>query len=405
MNDSFLYHAFGVRGYTYKSLAYKDNAIILRLQHKEQKHCECPHCHSPLKIHYGNRMRQIRSLPIGSKPMFFEIDVPRYKCKHCARVWQADVPFTHGNVSYSFRLSRYVIELLRLGLPIQDVANHLCMSWGTVKEIHKRYLRQHYAHPDIRHTRRIGIDEFATHKGHIYKTIVVDLDTGHIIHTGDGKGKEALTRFWKRVEKYKVHIEVVTSDMSAAYISSVMENAPNATHVYDHFHVVKLMNEAVDQIRRNVYKQETEFEKRKLIKGSRWLLLRKDTDKFDEMEKSRLQNILSTNEPLFKAYYMREDLDMVWQQENKQEAEKQLEYWWRNAQNSGIPILQKVANSIYAYRTGIVAWYDCKTSNAKVEGINNKIKVMKRQAYGYRDDEYFNLRLLGLHDKTNSNLR
>ena len=298
-----------------------------------------------------------------------------------------------------------MIELLRLGLPIQDVANHLCMSWGTVKEIHKRYLRQHYAHPDIRHTRRIGIDEFATHKGHIYKTIVVDLDTGHIIHTGDGKGKEALTRFWKRVEKYKVHIEVVTSDMSAAYISSVMENAPNATHVYDHFHVVKLMNEAVDQIRRNVYKQETEFEKRKLIKGSRWLLLRKDTDKFDEMEKSRLQNILSTNEPLFKAYYMREDLDMVWQQENKQEAEKQLEYWWRNAQNSGIPILQKVANSIYAYRTGIVAWYDCKTSNAKVEGINNKIKVMKRQAYGYRDDEYFNLRLLGLHDKTNSNLR
>ena len=147
------------------------------------------------------------------------------------------------------------------------------------------------------------------------------------------------------------------------------------------------------------------MEKRKLIKGSRWLLLRKDTDKFDNKERNRLQNILLTNEPLFKAYYMREDLDMVWQQENKQEAEKQLEYWWKNAQNSGIPILQKVANSIYGYRKGILAWYDCRTSNAKVEGINNKIKVMKRQAYGYRDDEYFTLKLPGLHDKTNSNLR
>ena len=149
--------------------------------------------------------------------MFFEIDIPRYQCKHCEHVWQASVPFTHGNVSYSFRFSRYVIELLRLGLPIQDVAQHLFMSWGTVKEIHKRYLKQRYAYPDIRHIRRIGIDEFATHKGHIYKTIVVDLDTGIIVHVGDGKGKDALEKFWQKVRKHKVQIEVVTSDMSAAY--------------------------------------------------------------------------------------------------------------------------------------------------------------------------------------------
>ena len=405
MNDSFLYQAFGVKGYTYKKSAYKDNAIILHLRHKPLRSCQCPHCQSKEVIHYGKKYRQIRSLPIGSKPMFFEIDIPRYQCKHCEHVWQAPIPFTHGNVSYSFRLSRYVIELLRLGLPIQDVAHHLCMSWGTVKEIHKRYLKQRYAYPDIRHIRRIGIDEFATHKGHIYKTIVVDLDTGIIVHVGDGKGKEALEKFWRKVRKHNVQIEVVTSDMSAAYLSSVMENAPNAIHVYDHFHVVKLMNEAVDNVRRMVYKQEIEVEKRKLIKGSRWLLLRKDTDKFDDNERNRLQNILLTNEPLFKAYYMREDLDTIWQQQNKQEAEKQLEYWWKNAQDSGIPILQKVANSIYGYRRGILAWYDCHTSNAKVEGINNKIKVMKRQAYGYRDDQYFTLRLLGLHDNTNSNLR
>jgi transposase len=183
-----------------------------------------------------------------------------------------------------------------------------------VKDIHKRYLKQKYSYVNIKKVKRIGIDEFAVRKGHVYKTIVVDLDTGHIIYVGDGKGSEALDDFWKRVKRHEVEIELVTSDMSAAYIYSVITNAPNATHVYDKFHVVKLVHEAVDKVRRSIWKQETDLEKRDLIKGTRWMLLSKNLDKFDDKQKERFHNILATNEPLFKAYYLKEDIDQIWMQ-------------------------------------------------------------------------------------------
>lgn len=199
----------------------------------------------------------------------------------------------------------------------KDVSRHLRVGWNMVKDIHKKYLKSRYSRPDIRNVRRIGIDEFATNKGHVYKTIVVDLDTGRIIHVGEGKGKAALEEFWKRVRRNKAKIEIVTSDLSAAFIASVMENAPDAVHVYDKFHVVKLVNEAVDTVRRYVYAQETDLEKRKIIKGSRWLLLTKDKDVFDEYKKRRLDNILQTNTPLFHAYYLKEDLDQIWMQKAK----------------------------------------------------------------------------------------
>ena len=137
---------------------------------------------------------------------------------------------------------------------------------------------------------------------------MVDLDTGRIIYVGEGKGSDSLTAFWKRIKRKKIKIELVTSDMSAAYISSVKENAPDAIHVYDKFHVVEKVTEAVDKVRRSIWNQETDLEKRKVIKGSRWLLLTKDKDKFDDYAKNRLENILQTNEPLYKAYHLREYL-------------------------------------------------------------------------------------------------
>ncbi len=400
MNPSFLYHAFGVRQYQYYSTAYKDNAIYLKLKALTAKRCECPHCGSKSIIKYGVVNRNIHNLPIGGKATYLSLTIQRYQCKDCEKVYQSEIPFTHGSVSYTFRFSRYVLELLRIGGTITSVARHLGVGWDMVKDIHKRYLKQKYSHPDIRYVKHIGIDEFAVCKGHVYKTIVVDLDTGRIIHVGHGKGADALNTFWKRVRRNGVKIELVTSDMSAAYISSVMENAPEATHVYDKFHVVKLVNEAVDKVRRGVWRQEKDEEQRKLIKGTRWMLLSKDLDKFDAKQQERFKNILNTNEPLFKAYYLKEDIDQIWMQPTKQEGEKQLEYWCARARESKLPAMVKCANSLLAHRTGILAWYDKKVTNAMLEGTNNSVKVLKRKAYGYRDDEYFCLLLLAMKDET-----
>ena len=401
MESSFLYHAFGVsRDYQYHATEYKNNAIYLKLKSISLKNVKCPHCGGTHVIKYGVIHRNIHNLPIGSKRTFLTLTIQRYECKDCNKVFQADIPFTHGNVSYTYRFSHYILDLLRLGATIKDVSKHLGVGWDMVKDIHKRYLKRKYSHPDISKVKRIGIDEFAVRKGHVYKTIVVDLDTGRIIHVGDGKGSDSLTAFWKRVKRLGIEIELVTSDMSAAYISSVMENAPDAIHVYDKFHVVEKVTEAVDKVRRSLWNQEKDEEKRKVIKGSRWLLLTKDKDKFDDYAKNRLENILQTNEPLYKAYYLKEDLDQIWAQPNKEEAEKQLQYWCNRAHESKLPAMMKVANMLLSRRTGILAWYDCKVTNAILEGTNNKVKVLKRKAYGYRDDEYFILLLLGMKNET-----
>lgn len=402
MNDSLLYQAYGVKNYSYARTEYKSKAIFLHLKTISAKRRECPHCGGHHVIKYGIIRRQLHNLPFGSKPCYLSLQIQRYCCKSCGGVWQSDIPFTQGEVSYTHRFSSYVLDLLRMGNTIKDVARHLHVGWNMVKEIHKKYLKSKYSCLNIKEVRRIDIDEFATRKGHIYKTIVVDLDTGRIIHVGDGKGKEALRGFWQRVIRNKIDIQIVISDLSAAFIASVMENAPNAVHVYDKFHISKLVNEAVDVVRREVYAQETDLEKRSIIKGARWLLLRKDRDNFDEEKKNRLENILQTNKPLFHAYYLREDLDQIWMQSSKQQAEKQLIYWCERAKETKLTPFIKVANTIMAKRSGILAWYDAPVTNAMLEGINNKIKVMKRRAYGYRDQLYFKQLLMGLKDNTNA---
>lgn len=401
MEPSFLYHSFGIcRSYQYHATEYKDNAIILKLKSISLKKVKCSHCGGYHIIKYGIIHRKLHNLPIGKKKTFLSLTIQRYLCKDCKKVFQADIPFTHGNVSYTYRFSRYIIDLFRLGATISDIAKHLGVGWDMIKDIHKKYLKRKYANPDISKVKRIGIDEFAVRKGHVYKTIVVDLDTGRIIYVGDGRGSSSLTDFWKRLKRRDIQLELVTSDMSAAYILAVKENASEAIHVYDKFHVVQLVNEAVDKVRRSVWNQETDLEKRKLIKGTRWMLLSKNLDKYDEAARNRFENILQTNEPLFKAYYLKEDLCQIWMQKDKKAGEEQLKYWCERAQESKLPAMVKAANSLLAKRTGILAWYDCKVTNAILEGTNNKVKVIKRKGYGYRDDEYFNLLLLGMHDET-----
>ena len=405
MNASLLNHLQGVKDYTFSGSVYKDKRLFLNLFYNPKGFCHCPNCRSRKLIKYGKVHRDIRALPVGSTPTILHLTLQRYQCKKCHHVFLSRIPFTNGEASHTKKFQAYVLDLLRLGLTISAVARHLRINWHVVKDIHKAHLHKHYRNPNLKGLRCIGIDEFAVHKGQIYKTIVVDHETGRIVYVGNGRSKEALAKFWRRVKRLKVKIEVVSSDLSAAFISSVGQNAPDAIHVYDKFHIVQLVAQAIDKTRRSVYKQTTDMEQRKIIKGNRWILLRKDPEKLDKKYKKRLDNILETNKPLATAYYLYEDIDQIWMQKNKEEALGQLEYWCRQAQESKLYYFKKVAASLMARRTGISVWYDYQISNAGVEGINNKIKMIKRRAYGFRDEKYFELILLGLYDENNAIIR
>ena len=398
MNSSFLYHAWGLYNHRCVKEEYKGNTIILHLETKKRQKV-CPKCGERHLVKNGYRLRDFIGLPIGGKKTIIRMKVQRYKCKNesCDYDQQESIPFATGSRSYTHRFATYVVGLLK-AMTLKDTANLLNITWDTVKDIHLNYLERHYSSPSLKGVDCIGIDEFAVRKGHVYKTIVVDLRTGRILYVGEGKGADALDKFWERIRKKGVHIKYVATDLSAAFISSVYENCPDAIHVFDHFHVVKLMNDKLDDIRRVQYSMEKDINKRKVLKGTRYLLLKNGADIFDKEYKTRLDNALDLNKPLSQAYYLKEQLKEIWTQDNKQEAEDVMNDWIKQAEESKIPQLKNMANTLSAHRTGILAWYDCRISTGKVEGINNKIKVMKRTAYGFRDEKYFRLRLFALHD-------
>jgi transposase len=163
-------------------------------------------CKQQQTVRSGSRIRRIRSIPVGSKPVILEMKVQRIFCKRCKVTRQENLHLVTGKRGYSNRPGWLVVELSRTGT-IKDVARYLHLSWDPVKEIRKRYLYSHYNNPDITGVRHIGIGKFAVAKGQIYKMIVVDLDTGRVIYIGDGKGSQALDGFWAKVKKAGIRIE------------------------------------------------------------------------------------------------------------------------------------------------------------------------------------------------------
>ena len=188
-------------------------------------------------------------------------------------------------------------------------------------------------------------------------------------------------------------------DMSAGYWGAVMTHLPKAKIVFDHFHVIKLFNDKLSDLRRQLYREATDLMQKSVLKGVRWLLL-KNSENLDEEkdEKQRLKDALALNKPLATAYYLKDDLRRFWNQPGKAFATTFLDGWIRRANSTDIKVLHQMAKTLAAHRTGLLAYYDVMISSGPMEGTNNKIKTMKRQAYGFRDMEFFKLKILAIHE-------
>ncbi len=297
-------------------------------------------------------------------------------------------------------------------MTIEDVSRHLGLHWHTIKEIDKRNLSVKYKKPRLRDVEYLAIDEIAYKKGHKYKTIVYDLSAGRAVYVGEGRKAKSLDTFWKRLHSSGARVKAVATDMWEPYWSSVSKNVPNAKVVFDLFHIVKQYNKDLDHLRVQLYKSEPDKRKRNIIRGSKWMVLKNETNLSDDKNprthltpREHLDLALSINQPLATAYYMKENLKLIWQQKDYQSGLETFEYWCQQADESGIEMLQKFAEKLRYYKPGILNWYHHPISTGKLEGFNNKIKVLKRKAYGYRDDDYFALRILSLHDTRHALMR
>jgi len=399
MSTSLLYHGFGVRGYRYVATKYEQGSIIFVIERKPDTYC-CSECGSTHVWREGIVIRRFRAVPLGRKRVTLEARIPRLACQDCGVVRQAAIGFSEPRRTYTKSFERYVLELSRY-MTIKDVACHLGVSWDVVREIQKKYLHKRFGKPKLKHVKQIAIDEISTGKGHHYVTIVMDLKSGAVLHVGQGKGGDALTSFWIRLCASHAQVEAVATDMSPAYIEAVTANLPDAALVFDRFHVIKLYNDKLSDLRRDLHRQLADTMQKDVLKGVRWLLLKRP-ENLDpsRREPERLREALRLNEPLAIAYHLKEELNEIWEQEDQETAQALLLDWIEFAESTGIRVLKQFAKTLRVHAWGILAWYDHPISTGPLEGTNNKIKTMKRQAYGFRDPEFLKLKILGIHQTT-----
>lgn len=396
MFTSLLYHAFGLEGYQHIKTDYRKGQVFIYVR-KHPVKLRCPECGSRFVTLRGAAVRKFKSIPIGGKKVVLVVQIQRVACNECHCIRQIKLGFADPKKTYTRALARYVLELSK-HMTIKDVAEHLQISWDMVKDIQKEHLIKHFSKPRLKDLKKIAVDEISIGKRHNYLTIVLDLSTGAVVYIGHGKGADSLKAFWKKLKAARTAVEAVAIDMSPVYIQAVSSNLPQAAIVFDHFHIVKLLNDKLSQLRRLIYTETTDILQREAMKGLRWILL-KNPENLDEKknEKERLETALKINEPLAAAYYLKEELRQFWSQENKEKAGAFLDDWTKRAVASGVQILQKFSGTLSAHRTGILAYYDHRISTGPLEGTNNKIKTMQRQAYGFRDKEFFMLKIYAIH--------
>ena len=393
MSTSLLYHAFNLKGITYQSTNLLENSIIFEAYVKDDFYV-CDHCRSRQTIKKGSKERWFHLPPLGRKKTLLNLKIHRIECTDCGRIRWPQLPFMLGKHRYARSFALTVMDLLKFGT-IQATAHYLGVGWDLIKEIHKENLNRRYKHIPINKVKYIGIDEFSIKKGHNYMTIFTDLESGRIIHAVEGTDSEAISPFLEKLGKKARKLKAISMDMSRSFYSAVVNKLPNIKVVFDHYHIAALMNKAIEKFRR-AYQNELDDIGKKTIKGSRFLLL-KNYESLEDDKKDRLKTLLDLNEPLFTIHTMKEQLRLLWEKEDYESAGIFLSTWCQDAINSGIKQLNSIGKTLAAYKTGILNYFEHRISNGPVEGLNNKIKTMKRQAYGFRDMEYFKLRLYHLH--------
>ncbi len=395
MSTSELYHAFNVRGVEYLATQYVGNLVIFQAEMSE-KSVHCKDCGNRDVIFKGKKTRRFHMPPIGRKRSILECTIHRVLCKKCGRMWWPQLPFMLGTKRYTRAFALTVLDLLQFAT-IKAVAKYLRVGWDMIKDIHKTRLQQQYRRPQLKNLVHLGIDEFSIRKGNSYMTIFVDLSTGRIIHAVEGNSSEAITPFLRKISKKAKNLRAVAIDMSTSYHKALKKELQHVDIVFDRYHISALANRALDKLRRELQRQ-LEPNARKSLKGSRFLLLYNYCNLKDE-KKGKLKNLLDLNGPLFTLYIMKELLRYFWQFSSEKAAKKYLEMWCADAMASGIKQLATLGATLHRYKDEMLNFYKHRITNAPVEGINNKIKTLKRQAYGYRDMQYFKLRLYHLHNQ------
>ena len=390
-----LYYTQRVRGFQQVSEKYTSESATFLLRRTQQR---CPRCGSADVVATPLRRRSIRGEPLGCcREVRMEFTVHRLYC-HCCRTRELEhIPFlSHPKARITRSLERTILEMRQFA-SVQDIAKYFRLRWHAIKELEKKHLRKRFSRIQTAHIKAIGIDEIHVGNGKAgdqYLTIIRDLESGAVVHVGDGKGVAALDGALKKLKKSK--LRVVTMDMANAYYSWIAEHFPKVSIVFDHFHVIKLMNDKLDHVRRRVV-AKLDAVQQKQLKGLRFVFLKNNED-LPENAKRILKNMRGDFQDLGDAYMFKEALRCIYvRAKTSYHARIAFHRWCKLAEETEVPELKTMARTIRDKLDGIVSYWTFRhISNASMEGFNTKIRLLTRQAYGFRDREYFKLKIYQL---------
>ena len=380
---------FDFGAYKLNKVTLEDGVVIISTK-RTRKTSDCPKCNRRSSNIERRYKRILRDLNLGEKKCYIEFIEHKINCS-CGYRGVEKLEFADRYARQTKRFEEYVARLCQK-MSVKDAAETAEIDWKTAKNIDKKYLGQLVIDLKKVTPTKIGVDEVSYRKGHKYLTVVRDLVMGRVIWVEKGRKKETLDLFFSELGKRKSKlIKVAVIDMWDPYIASIKENT-NAKIVFDKFHIVKKVNEALDGLRRQEFANASK-EERKNMKNKRFLILSRGK-RLDEEEREELKDLMAKNDTLYKGYLLKEQVQDILDEPDEKTALKRLKKWFENVKEAGLKQFDSVANTIKRYYYGVKNYFKYHLTNAASEGFNNKIGVIKRRAYGFHDLEYFKLKIL-----------
>jgi transposase len=327
--------------------------------------------------------------------VYLDVEIRRVFCRRCQKVkqekldWLADSPF------YTKRFAFYIGRRCR-DSSLRDVAKEFHLDWKTVKVLEKQYMAEQLRRAGTPGPKIIGIDEVSIRKGHTYRIVVSDLERKRAIwFGGEDRSEKSMGQFYEWLgEKKSKGIQLVVMDMWKAFHNSTGKHAPQAAILFDKFHVIRHLNEALDKVRKSEYARLSGKDRR-FIKGQKYTLLSR-RENLDTEGRFALRTLLKANKRLNIAYLLKESFCQLWEYQKEGWARKFFDNWQSSLKWQRLRPYEEFAKMIESHWDGIAAFIQSeeKVSLGFVEGLNNKIRVIQRRAYGLRDEEYLRLKVL-----------
>ena len=390
----------GIQGFYVKDVVISKDRIDIWIEREREIYC-CSKCGQLSFISWGSWEMEVQDLKMSGKRVYLHFRKHRVKCSCDDKAYVEKLGFVEQYEVVTKRLEDEIYNLCKM-TTVSAVIKMYNLDWGTVKRIDKKKILAKITKEwTFENLYRISIDEYAYSK-HKCITVISNLDTRRTIYVIEGRKKEDLDRFFEIVlgsQRCK-RIETVTIDLCSPYRSSVEEYLPNATLVFDKFHLMRLLHEQVEIVRRQE-QEKLEQEGKLILKNSKWLIL-KGQEKLREEQRQRLHELLKQNENLSKSYLLKEEFREFYRLdfsniENPADimcmAYNYLSGWIEKVKESGIEPLIKFTKTLERWQNGVLAYFVQKVTSALSEGLNNKISRIQKRAYGYRDTGYFILKI------------